>query len=133
MMSVLIKIGLVLPLLLVIISPTQSRTPRYRWQTCTCKVPPDGLQQRSRGGTTWRECVCNSRSPRRSAFRAEYQPRVIDTDKLEPIGSYDNEQEYEQDWDDEAAGKKALMRGGRRDFLSWLICGLGFCPMENGK
>ena len=130
MMSVLIKIGLVLPLLLVIISPTQSRTPHYRWQTCTCKVPRRaGLQQRSAGGTTWRECVCHTKR----AFRAEYQPRVVAPDKLESIGSYDNKQEYEQDWDDEAAGKKALMRGGRRDFLSWLICGLGFCPMENGK
>ena len=130
-MSVLIKIGLVLPLLLVIISPSQST----RWQTCTCKVPRAGLQQRSRGGTTWRECVCDSRSPRRSAFRAEYQPRVVDSDKLESQEFYENEheQDYEQDWDDEAAGKKALMRGGRRDFLSWLICGLGFCPMENGK
>ena len=55
----------------------------------------------------------------------------MDPDKLESIGSYNNEQDYEQDWDDEAL--VGDMKGGRRDFLSWLICGIGFCPMNNGK
>merc|ERR1711934_1038933 len=143
-MSILIKIGLIIPLLLVIITPSQSRgrwgfsfsrslNVRPKWQTCTCKVPQGArAQSRSRGGTAWRECVCQSkpfsRSPRRRAFRT---PRVVDPDKLESIGSYNIEQDYEQDWDDEAL--VGDMKGGRRDFLSWLICGIGFCPMNNGK
>ena len=59
-------------------STTFQKAKDQKWQTCTCKVPQgagsDVPRPRSGGGTTWRQCFCQSQRPagtiRRRAFRA---------------------------------------------------------------